>query len=426
MYLANGASGTSIKNNLISGNLRDGITITSSSGNNTVITGNDIGTDATGMHALGNGSTGLYTQIGNITIVGNLVSANGGGTATNGSVGIVISSLNLPISGVIVQGNRIGTDAAGNPTLGNVGDGILVSDGVGQNVTGVQIGGTTAGTANIIAGNGGAGVDMVGTATFGNPIQGNSIFANGGLGIDLGGSGVPLPNGTPPPGPNDFQNHPIITAATSSSISGYLSSTPNTMFDLEFFASPNLAMGGQSGEGQTLLQSVMVTTDGTGLATFNLSGLTIDPNDVVTATATNLVTGDTSEFSAGPPATIQLSSGNNQNTVVGTAFGSVLQVDVEDAYGAALSGVTVTFAAPGSGASATFGSALAVTDASGVAFTTATANTVAGSYMVTATVNGVSTSFSLTNNPGAANSITVTSGGGQALPRSTRPSRIRW
>jgi hypothetical protein len=78
-----------------------------------------------------------------------------------------------------------------------------------------------------------------------------------------------------------------------------------------------------------------------------------------------------------------------------------MQATVKDAGNNPLSGVSVTFAAPGTGASGTFGgSATVTTNGSGVATApTFTANSTTGSYTVTATATGVSTpaNFNLTN-----------------------------
>jgi len=114
------------------------------------------------------------------------------------------------------------------------------------------------------------------------------------------------------------------------------------------------------------------------------------------------------------PPTITPSLGNNQTTGVSTSFATPLTVLVTDGTGTPLSGRTVVFTAPGSGASASFSTTTATTTAAGLASTGATANGVAGSYSVTATVSGTSasTTFSL-GNYGAAASITVVSGSGQ-------------
>ena len=96
-------------------------------------------------------------------------------------------------------------------------------------------------------------------------------------------------------------------------------------------------------------------------------------------------------------------AGTPQSTVVNTAFGTALQATVRDAGSNPVAGVTVTFTAPASGASARFGgsaTATATTNGSGVATApTLTANGTAGSYTVTATAPGVATpaNFNLTN-----------------------------
>jgi len=105
------------------------------------------------------------------------------------------------------------------------------------------------------------------------------------------------------------------------------------------------------------------------------------------------------------PATIAATGGTPQSTTVDTAFASPLSATVKDAFGNAVPNVTVTFNAPGSGASGTFAGGVntAMTNAQGIATSAGfTANSTAGSYTVTATVGTFTTNpgFSLTNLPG--------------------------
>jgi len=80
----------------------------------------------------------------------------------------------------------------------------------------------------------------------------------------------------------------------------------------------------------------------------------------------------------GAPNSITI-SGGGQSTVVNTAFGGSITVTVLDQYGNPVgSGYTVTFAPPGSGASANFPGGPFTTNASGQVSVTPTANTVAG------------------------------------------------
>jgi hypothetical protein len=360
-----GGSTTLIEGNLISGNTRDGLTI---GGLGTIVKGNYIGTDATGMAPLGNGSTGLYAGYSDMTIVGNLISANGSsGTGTNDRDGIVLTTGSVPFTGTIVQGNRIGTDLAGNPTLGmgNAGDGVLVSHGYGENITNTLIGGTTPGAANIIAGNGGSGVDMIGSGAFDNSIEGNSIYANHGLGIDLGDEGVPATNTANDAanhfGPNELMNFPVLTSAsfgaTGTTVSGSLDTNTagglypsGTLITLDFYANPTPGPTAYA-QGQTWIGSEIVTTDGTSHLPFNATNLAPLPagQDYVTATATGPAavatdaTGNTSEFcksvlaltesvsvsSTGGPstaATTPTTPGGPQLTAAGSGFDGTLTV----------------------------------------------------------------------------------------------------
>lgn len=102
----------------------------------------------------------------------------------------------------------------------------------------------------------------------------------------------------------------------------------------------------------------------------------------------------------GPPA-LMTPSGTPQTVGLGSQFGP-FSVTVTDSDGTPLSGQTVTFSAPASGASGTFQpnliGASAVTNASGVATApTFTANTQLGSYTVTASLNALHASIALTN-----------------------------
>lgn len=100
-----------------------------------------------------------------------------------------------------------------------------------------------------------------------------------------------------------------------------------------------------------------------------------------------------------PPASVGPAGGTPQGAMVNTAFSDALSVTVVDAEGDPLEGVTVTFSAPASGASATLSDTTVVTDVGGRATVTGVANGIAGSYQVTASVDGVGTTavFDLTN-----------------------------
>ncbi|HEX2911206.1 MAG TPA: Ig-like domain-containing protein [Chloroflexia bacterium] len=116
----------------------------------------------------------------------------------------------------------------------------------------------------------------------------------------------------------------------------------------------------------------------------------------------------------GTAANIAVNGGDPQSAQVGTAFAGPLQVKVTDSHGNPVSGVTVNFSVPATGASAGLNSATATTDGSGLAGVKATANSTSGSYSVTASANGIATQaiFSLTNTPGSVTHFSVTYSGG--------------
>ena len=99
-----------------------------------------------------------------------------------------------------------------------------------------------------------------------------------------------------------------------------------------------------------------------------------------------------------PPASAAPAGGTPQSAVVNTAFASPLVVEVLDSAGDGVPGVSVTFGAPSTGASASLSAMTVATDDNGVAQVAGVANAVAGSYTITATVTGLpSASFALTN-----------------------------
>ena len=111
--------------------------------------------------------------------------------------------------------------------------------------------------------------------------------------------------------------------------------------------------------------------------------------------------------STGPqPSKLVAVSGAGQSAVVSTAFTNPLVVRVEDANGQPVAGITVRFAAPASGASASFAGGTAnvevTTDAQGLASSPVlTANATVGSYAVTAQAENLTpVSFALANRSG--------------------------
>jgi titin len=275
--------------NVISGSLGPGVEIKDAGTTGNTVLGNLIGTDRTGTVKLGN-VVGVEVRAG---ASGNTVGGTVAGSANviSGN-GLGVEIMDAGTTGNVVLGNRIGTDISGTAPLGNTGDGVLLRY---EGATANTIGGTAAGSGNAIAFNA-KGVVLIDAATVGDSILGNSIWGNAGPGIDLGNDG-PTPNGVNPRAfPNHGQNTPILTGRSPGSVSGTLTSVPGTTFRLEFYATP---AGGPANQGQVFLGFLVVTTKPSGSVTFTAPIATIPVGSVVTATATNLATGDTSEFS--PP-----------------------------------------------------------------------------------------------------------------------------
>ena len=146
-----------------------------------------------------------------------------------------------------------------------------------------------------------------------------------------------------------------------------------------------------------------------GVGTFQVTLGTAGSQTVTATDVSTSISGTSGPLTvdAGPPGVIQIGGGTPQSAVVGTAFSTPLQITVSDLYGNPVSGAAVTYTVPQGGASAVIPSA--VTNASGIASVTATANLVPGSYTVTPVVEqrfdrklrprggGPSVSFSLTN-----------------------------
>jgi CSLREA domain-containing protein len=279
--------------NYISGNAGGGIGAGGAAFGGVTITGNYIGTDATGTLARGNNG-GIGTNLAYNSIIGGSTAGAGNLISGNTNDGINIGNT----GDLIVRGNRIGTTADGISPLGNTGDGVEIYAGGSNN----RIGGIGVGEGNVIAFNTLNGVQItdVGITPTGNPILSNSIFSNGGLAINLSIDGVtPNDAGDADAGANNFQNFPVVTSALpgSTRIVGTFNSTPGAMFRLEFFNSLAADASG-NGEGQLFIGSINVTTDASGNAAFDQTFAPNSPvGSFVSATATNLTTNDTSEFS---------------------------------------------------------------------------------------------------------------------------------
>ena len=277
--------------NMISGNRQHGIRIWQGGATGNIVQGNFIGTDTTGTLALGNLVNGVLLSAPNNAIGG---TTSGTRNIISGNEGFGIQIDEFFAVGNVIRGNLVGTQIDGASPLGNGSYGVYVSTMASNNF----IGDTISNAGNTIAFNNGGVFLQSGT---GNRIRANRIFSNVGLGIDLGIDGVTQNDSADSDiGPNNLQNYPVITSATSDSssitIQGTLHSTRNAPFKLEFFQ--NLVCDPPGfGEGQTFIGVTTVVTSSLFNVNFAVTfPQSVPPGRFITATATDSA-GNTSEFS---------------------------------------------------------------------------------------------------------------------------------
>ncbi len=166
-------------------------------------------------------------------------------------------------------------------------------------------------------------------------------------------------------------------------------------------------VGGAGGTFLNGTNTTNATTNGSGVATATpYTANTTAGSATVTASSVTLTSAGTVETNlAGAASQDVVTGGGGQAAVTGAVFGTPLVATIEDADGNPIlvGGTTVTFTAPGNGASGTFANGTATTNAltsaGGVATSSNfTAGAVGGTYAVTATSAGsVSASFTETN-----------------------------
>jgi parallel beta-helix repeat protein len=191
VHVSDGAQNNTIggdsagERNVISGNGWSGISIWGSDGN--ILSGNYIGTNASGTTRLGNDGEGVYIADGaqNNTVGGD---TEGERNLISGNDGYGVWILDSGTMSNTISGNYIGTDISGTSVLSNT-SGVRIDNSAYN-----TIGGGTAGERNLISGNDGHGIYISGGDATGNVILGNTIglAVNGTDPLGNGGSGVYL------------------------------------------------------------------------------------------------------------------------------------------------------------------------------------------------------------------------------------------
>lgn len=314
------------------------------------------------------------------------------------------------------------TGAPGSGSTATV-TGTTVSNSPGAGLILDQLSGGSV-TAGTFTGNAGDGIAI--DHSTGVSISGNSIASNGNLGIDL------------LDGSNHSQAAPVLTSAAPSGNStvviGALTSTPSHTYTLEYFDNQSCDVNG-IGEGRTSLGTSTITTDASGHATIAVTlPAPSGANDVITATATDQASNETSAFSRCIGADLALTLSASMSTVAAggtlTYAMTVTNNGPIDSTGSTVvdtlpAGVTFVSASPGCGL-ASGKVACNLGALAGGASTTlsivATAPSYAGSLTDTAVVAGNENDFVASNN-NASVTVTVLAPTPTLPPTPTRPPK---
>lgn len=225
-------------------------------------------------------------------------------------------------TGNVIAGNRIGVGLDGSDLGGPGASGVQVFDSLGTAPQGNLVGGSAPGEGNLIAhwGSDGVAIARFSAASpfpTGITLLGNEIRDNGGLAIKLadfaaGADASPDVNdpGDADDGPNRGQNFPVVQSAswdgTTLLLGLALESTADDGYRIEVFHSPACDPSGH-GEAASFLGAITIPSIGPGGTWADPAAALAGPfaiaGGVITATATNLETGDTSELSACTPVT---------------------------------------------------------------------------------------------------------------------------
>jgi parallel beta-helix repeat protein len=181
--------------NIISGNSGNGILISGLHATANQVESNFVGTDALGMNPIPNADGVVIAGGANANTVGGTAAAARNVISGNTQGGMVLTDPGTTHN--LVVNNLIGTEMDGTDRLANGGPGLMVQNQASMNVIGA------AGAGNVISGNNGDGVrllgagttdntlfaNMIGTGSHGSPLGniGNGVFVQDASGNDIGG-----------------------------------------------------------------------------------------------------------------------------------------------------------------------------------------------------------------------------------------------
>ena len=271
-----------------------------------VVEGNFIGTDAAGDNALPNGGDGVDLSGGSENTIGGANAAEANIISGNQGYGLSISDESQDV----LEGNFIGTDTEGNEALPNAMGGLSLFSGRGNTV-----GGSLAGSGNVVSGNQGDGI--IATDEAQDLIEGNLIgtTSSGTEALPNTGDGLMLLNTTDDAG--DASNTiGGSTAASRNVISGnanngiYLLSTPGFSGGIEYYYSLTQDVLEGNFIGTNLSGDGALPNGGNGV---DLSGGSEDTIGGTTAGAANIISGNQGDG---------IAIGDNQDVVEGNLIGT--------------------------------------------------------------------------------------------------------
>jgi uncharacterized repeat protein (TIGR01451 family) len=326
---------------------------------------------------------------------------------------IIPQSITPPASGWTCQA------PAASFTCSSTGSPALAAGGSAQFTLNFNVSGTATSPQSIAASvSGGGGNSPSGTDTL-------TIIPGPALAIAKSHTGAFTQGGTAVWNLQVTNNSPAVGSATAGTTT--VTDSLPAGYTLASFSGTGWSCGGTT----TITCTSTTSVAGAG-GTFPVLGLTVDVPVASPVSVSNTASvfggGDPAHTNSGSaalsnadnvtvaqvPATMTANAGTTpQSATVSTAFTNALAVTIKDAGNNPVSGVSITFTAPGTGASGAFSISTAtitvLTNSSGIASALITANSTAGAYTVTAASAGLTTvNFSLANSP-------ATSGSGQSV-----------
>ena len=286
LSFAGAGAGSSVVQGLVIGGFNAGYGISVSGVMSVTVSGNFIGTDATGSVAGPNGA-GVLLSSATATTVGGTTAAARNLISSNSGDGIQVAGTS---TGNTIQNNYIGTDHNGTATLGNGNNGVQLLDGSNTHVG-------TAGAGNLISGNGNNGL-RIGPLPSDGPrvpaVLGNNFVQGNRIGTTAAGNSF-LPNLT----------YGVQISSASGNLIGGINSGEGNLISGN--GNNGVFIDNQSGGDSTnnTLQANRIGTDSTGTAALANGGSGV----VISGVSNNTVGGPLS---------------NQGNVISGNTFSGVL------------------------------------------------------------------------------------------------------